>query len=202
MRPTLDAGVSSFKVQRPFLRDTAELSRRLRPVAVEIERSLPLVADAFEVGAPVQAKAPILYRNTENVFGALEDLASNPRTLMGLRDLHRTLQVATPLVEYVAPYQTVCNYFTYWVTGLSEHVSEIVPGGTGQRSISKTGNNTQDNRVNSSEADRPVDVPVGQDPKTATDPPAPTSKRCTAGPTATRSTPRATPTARWASADT
>ena len=170
LRPTLDAGISSFKVQRPFLRDTAELSRRLRPVAVEIERSLPLVADAFEVGAPVQARVPVLYRNTENVFNALEDLASNPRTLMGLRDLHRTLEVATPLVEYVAPYQTVCNYANYWVTGLSEHVSENVPGGTAQRSISKTGNNTQDNRVNSSEADRPVDVPQGQDPKTATDP--------------------------------
>lgn len=170
LRPTLDEGISSFPVQRPFLRDTAELSRRLRPVAIEIERSLPLVADAFEVGAPVQARVPILYRNTENVFGALEDLASNPRTLMGLRDLHRTLQVATPLVEYVAPYQTVCNYWTYWLTGLSEHVSETVSGGTGQRSASKTGNNTQDNRVNSSEADRPVDIPLGQDPKTATDP--------------------------------
>jgi len=170
LRPTLDAGVSSFKVQRPFLRDTAELSRRLRPVAVEIERSLPLVADAFEVGAPVQARVPVLYRNTERVFGALEDLASNPRTLMALRDLHRTLQVATPLVEYVAPYQTVCNYWSYYWTGLSEHVSENVPGGTGQRSISKSGNNTQDNRVNSSEADRPVDVPQGQDPKTAKDP--------------------------------
>ena len=170
LRPTLDAGIDSFPVQRPFLRDTAELSRRLRPVAVEIERSLPLVADAFEVGAPVQARVPVLYRNTENVFGALEDLASNPRTLMGLQDLRRTLQVATPLVEYVAPYQTVCNYFNYWITGLSEHVSENVPGGTGQRSLSKSGNNTQDNRVNSSEADRPVDVPQGQDPKTATDP--------------------------------
>jgi len=170
LRPTLDEGISSFKVQRPFLRDTAELSRRLRPVAVEIERSLPLVADAFEVGAPVQAKVPVLYRNTENVFRSLEDLASNPNTLMGLRDLRRTLEVATPLVEYVSPYQSVCNYATYWLTGLSEHVSEIVPGGTGQRSISKTGNNSQDNRVNSTEADRPVDVPLGQNPKTATDP--------------------------------
>jgi hypothetical protein len=89
---------------------------------------------------------------------------------MGLRDLRRTLQVATPLVEYVSPYQSVCNYWTYYWTGLSEHVSELVPGGTGQRSISKTGNNTQDNRVNSTDADRPVDVPVGQNPKTATDP--------------------------------
>ena len=83
LRPTLDVGIDSFKVQRPFLRDTAELSRRLRPVAVEIERSLPLVADAFEVGAPVQARVPTLYRNTEKVFKALDVLASNPSTLDG-----------------------------------------------------------------------------------------------------------------------
>ncbi len=170
LRPTLDEAISSFKVQRPFLRDTARLSARLEPVAKEIERSLPLVADAFEVGAPVQAKAPILYRNTRKVFESLEGLAANPNTLLALSDLRRTLEVATPLVEYVAPYQTVCNYWTYYWTGLSEHVSEIVPGGTGQRSIMKSANSTQDNRVNTTEGDRPVDVPAGMDPKTAKDP--------------------------------
>jgi len=170
LRPTLDVGIDSFRVQRPFLRDTAKLSRALRPVALEIERSLPLVADAFEVGAPVQAKAPILYRNTRNVFSALNDLASNPNTLLGLSDLRRTLEVATPLVEYVSPYQSVCNYWNYYWSAISEHVSENVAGGTGQRSISKSGNNTQDNRLNSTEGDRPVDVPVGVDPKTAKDP--------------------------------
>lgn len=170
LRPTLDQGIQSFKVQRPFLRDTSRLSARLQPVAVEIERSLPLVADAFEVGTPVQAKAPILYRNTRKVFESLEGLAANPNTLLALSDLRRTLEVATPLVEYVAPYQTVCSYWSYYWTGLSEHVSEFVPGGTGQRSIMKSATNIQDNRVNSMEADRPVDVPVGVDPKTANDP--------------------------------
>ena len=169
LRPTLDSGIDSFPVQRPFLRDTATLSRRLLPVAIEIERSLPLVSDAFDVGTPVQAKAPILYENTEKVFNSLEGLASNPNTLLGLSQLRRTLEVATPLVRYVAPYQTVCNYWNYYFTGLGEHVSETVTGGTGQRSLMKSGNNTQDNRVNSTEGDRPVDVPVGVDPKTAKD---------------------------------
>jgi virulence factor Mce-like protein len=170
LRPTLDVGIDSFRVQRPFLRDTAALAERLRPVAVQIERSLPLVADAFEIGTPVQAKAPVLYENTANVFESLEGLASNPNTLLALSSLRRTLEVATPLVEYVAPFQTVCNYWNYYWTGLSEHVSEVVTGGTGQRSLMKSGNNTQDNRVNSTEGDRPVDVPVGMDPKTAKDP--------------------------------
>jgi virulence factor Mce-like protein len=170
LRPTLDAGVDSFPVQRPFLRDTRKLAVALRPVAARFETALPAVSDAFEVGAPVQAKAPLLYRHTRNVFAALDDLAENPNTLLGLSDLRRLLEVVTPLVQYVAPYQTVCNHWNYYWTGLSEHVSEEVPGGTGQRSASKSANSTQDNRVNSTEADRPVDVPQGQDPKTANDP--------------------------------
>ncbi len=170
LRPTIDEGIDSFRVQRPFLRDTASLSRALRPAAVQLERSLPLVTDALEVGTPVQAKAPTLYRNTENVFNALDDLASNPSTLLGLSALRRTLEVATPLVEYVSPYQSVCNYWNYYWNAISEHVSENVAGGTGQRSISKSGNNTQDNRLSSTEGDRPTDVPAGVDPKTAKDP--------------------------------
>jgi virulence factor Mce-like protein len=169
LRPTLDVGIDSFQVQRPFLRDTADLAEELRPVAVQIERSLPLVTDAFRVGAPVQRRAPILYGETERVFESLEGLAENPATLMGLSELRRTLEIATPLVEYVAPYQTVCNYWNYYWTGIGEHVSEIVTGGTGQRSISKTGTNIQDNRVNQIEADRPVDVPSNMNPKTAED---------------------------------
>jgi hypothetical protein len=112
-------------------------------------------------------KAPVLYRNTENVFRSLDELASNPNTLLALRDLDTTLDVLTPLVEYVAPFQTVCNYFVYWATGLSEHVSEIVPGGTGQRTNLKSDNSQQDNRLSSSEAEVPVDVPAGEDPQQA-----------------------------------
>jgi virulence factor Mce-like protein len=172
-RPTLDEGIESFRVQRPFLRDSADLAEELRPVAAEIERSMPRIASALEVGAPVQAKVPTLYENTERVFNALDELAENPSTLLALSSLRRTVEVATPLVEYVSPYQSVCNYFVYWATGLGEHVSEIVPGGTGQRSLSKSANNTQDNRINSTEGDRPADVPAHEHPRTARYPDGP-----------------------------
>ena len=162
---TLEAGIRSFPVQRPFLRDSAELARRLGPVADQIERSLPPTSQAFKVGTPVLRKAPPFYRRTRDVFRSLDKLASNPNTLLGLRDLRRTLEVLAPLIEYVAPYQTVCNYWVYYWTGISEHVSENVRGGTVQRTNLKSGNNTQDNRVNGSDADRPVDVPFNQDPQ-------------------------------------
>ena len=168
--PTLEEGIRSFPVQRPFLADLEELNRYMEPVAIEMNRSLPPTVRAFRVGAPVLEKAPQLYAETENVFRSLDKTAENPNTLLALRDLDTTLDVLTPLIQYVAPYQTVCNYFVYWITGLGEHVSEYVPGGTGQRTNLKSGNNTQDNRITSSEAERPMDVPAGMDPQTARDP--------------------------------
>ena len=167
---TLQAGIESFPVQRPFLRDSGTLAAKLEPVAEEIERSLPVVADAFEVGAPVLDKAPPFYRRTENVFHAVRRLTENPSTLLALRDLDQLLESAAPLVEYVAPYQTVCNYWVYYWTGIGEHVSEPVRGGTVQRTNLKSDNRTQDNRLSTSEAEVPVDVPAGQDPHEAKGP--------------------------------
>ncbi len=164
---TLEAGIQSFPVQRPFLHDSGELAVKLEPVAEEIERSLPVVADAFDTGAPVLDKAPPFYERTERVFHSVEGLMENPNTLLALRDLDRTLEVAAPLVEFVAPYQTVCNYWVYYWTGISEHVSEPVRGGTVQRTNLKSDNRTQDNRLTTSEAERPVDVPKDQDPHDA-----------------------------------
>ncbi|HWH45573.1 MAG TPA: MlaD family protein [Thermoleophilaceae bacterium] len=167
--PTIEQAIKSFPVQRPFLRDTAVLMDRLEPVAREMRRSLPAAADAFEVGAPVLRRAPALYRRTERVLAALEDLAERPTTLLGFQNLRDLLNVATPFVEYVAPYQTVCNYWNYYWNAISEHVSENVAGGTLQRSLSKSDNSTQDNRISSTEADRPADIPRNQ-PIDAKDP--------------------------------
>ena len=167
--PTLEQGIRSFPVQRPFMADTEELMRRLEPVAVEMIRALPPTADALEVGAPILQRAPVLYEQTERVFAALDELASEPSTLLALQDLHDLLDVAAPLVGYVAPYQTVCNYWNYYWNAIGEHVSEPVAGGTLQRSSLGSDNRTQDNRISSAEADRPADIPVGQ-PIDARDP--------------------------------
>ena len=190
-------------MQRPFLRDSAELARRLEPVAEQIEVSLPVTGSALRTGTPVLTKAPPFYRRTREVFRSLDELTANPNTLLALRDLHSTVQVTTPLLEHVAPYQTVCNYWNYYWTAISEHVSEEVRGGTTQRTNLKSDNRTQDNRLSDTTGDRPVDTPAGPGPdhrpraRRAT-----RGRRCTGPPTSRRSTPRATPTARSARAAT
>ena len=89
--PTLDAAIELFRVQRPFLADFADLSRRLRPAARELRRSLPAINSAFEVGTPVLPKTVELNQNLEDAFDALDDLFENPTTLLALRDLDTAL---------------------------------------------------------------------------------------------------------------
>jgi len=163
--PTLETGIRSLRVQRPFLGDAERLFTELEPVARQLEESLPAVADALETGAPVLTKAPELYENTELVLTALRDLARNPNTLLALKSLTDTVKVVEPLISYVAPYQTVCNYWNYYWTAIGEHVSEPVRGGTIQRTVGKTDFRGQDNRVGDASADRPVDVRKSQDPQ-------------------------------------
>jgi hypothetical protein len=67
----------------------------------------------------------------------------------------------------VAPFQTVCNYTTYFTNGLGQHQSEGVSNGTAERVLLKSDNNTQDNRYSDVFSDRPVDIPKGVDPTTA-----------------------------------
>jgi virulence factor Mce-like protein len=164
--PTLDAGIQSFPEQRPFLADSERLFAALQPVADEFEASLPKFREALVVGRPVLRRSPPFYQRTEGVFRALRDLVEDPNTLLGLKDLTATVKIAAPLVEFVAPYQTVCNGTVFWLTGLAEHVSEDVRFGTAQRSGLKSDNRTQDNRISTSDAEKPADIPDNQDPQT------------------------------------
>ncbi|HYH58681.1 MAG TPA: MlaD family protein [Thermoleophilaceae bacterium] len=159
---TLDAGIESLPIQKPFLADAEILFRRLQPVADELDRSAPILARALEVGTPVLEKAPPLYERTEGVLDALYDLAANPSTLLALQNLDDAFSVAAPLVEYIAPYQTVCNYWNYYWTSIGEHVSEPVRGGTIQRVVLRSDNRSQDNRLSDSTGERPVDIAADQ----------------------------------------
>lgn len=167
---TLDAAISSFRVQRPFLASFTTLSRELLPASAELRRTLPPLNDAFRVGTPVLTELPRTNRLAAAVFRQLDRLAENPSTLLALQELDTTLDVGRPLVEFVAPYQTVCNFGNYFFTPLGEHLSEEVPRGTIERIQLVTANAEQDDSVGHSDADRPADVPQGEDPQ-ATPPP-------------------------------
>src|SRR5207302_2865127 len=107
---------------------------------------------------------------TGDVFKALDDLGRNPITFLALQDLRTTFQVLRPLAEYVAPYNTVCNNGNAFFTGLADHMSESVTGGTSEVVLVRTGTNNQEHSYNQSEDVRPADVPSNRDPQNFVDP--------------------------------
>ena len=168
--PTLDTGIRSFRVQEPFLADFAILSRKLRPVAADLPRTLPALNTAFHYGTLVLPKTVPLNQETGRLFNALDDLARNPNTLLALKDLTTTVAVGAPLLTFVAPYNTVCNLTNYWFTGLSGHISEDVKGGTIERVLIRNDNTSeQPGKLGDSANWRPADVPSNVSPKSTKD---------------------------------
>jgi virulence factor Mce-like protein len=163
--PTLEAATASFRVQTPFLARFASVSRELQPGAAQLPRTLPLVNDALQAGVPAFRQTPELGQRVEDLFVAAEDLGDNPSTLLGLRDLRRAAQITRPAIEFVAPYQTVCNYLVYFFNPLGTHQSATVSGGTTERILAKLADTRQENSLGSTESTRPVDVPTDQDPQ-------------------------------------
>jgi len=167
---TLATGATSFAVQRPFLAEFTTLSRELRPTVNTLHAKLGTINSALETGIPVLKRTPVMNRATEKVFNALYDLVRNPVTLLALKDLHTTFAVLRPFTEYVAPYNTVCNNGNAFFTGLADHMSEDVTGGTSEVVLVKVGSNFQEHALSQDEGERPADVPSNVDPQTYVDP--------------------------------
>jgi hypothetical protein len=166
--PTMDVSIESFRVQRPFLADFADLSRRLRPAAAELPTALPRLNSALRVGTPVVRSSVTLNRETAKVFESLNYLVEDPSTLLAIRDGRDAVTVLNPLANYVAPYQTVCNYANYFFTGLQGDVGFEVAGGSAQAAMLKSDTDSlQDNKFGEFTADRPADIPLNVDPRGA-----------------------------------
>ena len=161
---TMDVAVRSFRVQRPFYADFTDLSRRLRPAVNELPRSLPAINRALDVGTPVLPRTVGLNADLAGAFEELDDLFANPNTLMAIRDLRTTLAVTRPALEFIAPYQTVCSYWNYFIHELGEHQSQAAPGGTIQNQGVKTVNAEQPNSIGSTQTSRNWDLPADGQP--------------------------------------
>jgi virulence factor Mce-like protein len=172
--PLYAAGLRAFPFQQVFLGNTADLMRKLQPGARELRASLPAINSAIIQGTKTNRILPIYTHNLGRVLAAVEHLARDPNTLPALKDLTVTTTTLAPAIEYLAPYNTVCNDANYWFTSLGDHISETGRdssggGGTAQRVLAKFGTLTQDDRLNDSHADRPADVSRDKNPQSARD---------------------------------
>jgi ABC-type transporter Mla subunit MlaD len=133
--PTMRVGIASFRNQRPFLRELRGFSIALDDATKEFPRSLPRITGALQTGIPVVAKQDEVNEDLRRTLGALRELVADPAFGYALRGLDRTVGILNPLLRFVGPYVTVCNYFNYSFTHLGEHVTEPDPTGTAQRTL-------------------------------------------------------------------
>ena len=136
--PALQAGIESFPVQRPFLSDSAALAREMQPVVRELRPALPDLNRALERGIPVTRRSVAFYGDLRPALVSLRDLMEDPNTGIALRALTANVTSLKPQLRYLGPYQTVCNYWTYFFTYFAEHVSQEGPYGYSQRAAVKS----------------------------------------------------------------
>ena len=154
---TLSVSTRSLAVQQPFLVDLAKLGTDLVPATAELRKALPDVNPALEVGAKTLARTPVLNRNLQHVMVSLRNLALAPGTNIALNGLTATVDTLNPMMRYLGPFVTVCNYFNYFWTYLADDVSEATTFGTAQRVLVKLPNLLQPNNVGVIGATAPVD---------------------------------------------
>jgi virulence factor Mce-like protein len=133
--PTLDAGIESLRVQRPFLVDMRSFARSLRRASDVMPQTLDPIEAALSDGIPIQQRSVQLNDDLFDAMDALDALMGDERTPYALRAVNDLTGILHPLIRFVGPYITVCNYFNYSFTHVGEHVSEPDLTGTAQRTL-------------------------------------------------------------------
>jgi virulence factor Mce-like protein len=157
LSPSTEAvSTQSLKVQQPFLVDLANLGTNLGPATAELHRALPDINPAIEVGTKTLARTPSLNANLQQVMTALNNLSKAPGTNMAINALTGTVTTLNPMVRYLGPYQTVCNYCNYFWTYLSDAFSEQTSFGFAQRALINQSNSAQPNNIGQQGATAPA----------------------------------------------
>jgi virulence factor Mce-like protein len=110
--PTLDAVNADLPAVRPFLRDTARFFTALRPGAKALAETSPIIAESLHAGVPALNASPVLNAQLQPTAEALVAFQEAPGVFNGLELLTDTNNLLKPSITYLAPSQTVCNYWS------------------------------------------------------------------------------------------
>ncbi len=109
---TLDEANADLPVLRPFLHDSARFFTALQPGARALGETSPVIASALHAGIPALNGAPATNAQLEPTAQALVEFQEAPGTMTGLQLLIDSNQQLGPPLRFIAPSQTVCNYWS------------------------------------------------------------------------------------------
>jgi virulence factor Mce-like protein len=131
--PALDTATRELPKQRPFLANSEGFFHDLRPGVKALSGAARDLADAFTVGTPALKRSVKFNQDLKPTFAALQSFAEDPLVALGIKDLNATVKIANPLLAFLTPAQTVCNYPTLFFRNAASLLSEGDNNGTGQR---------------------------------------------------------------------
>ena len=129
----LDAAVASFRIQRPFLRDSERLFTALQPAARALRSSAADLANTTEVGTPVLRRVPAFNAELTTTLQALQTFSEDPSTDLGIKGLTTLVGVLNPTLADITPTQTLCNYISIAARNVSSLFSLGDANGTAAR---------------------------------------------------------------------
>jgi virulence factor Mce-like protein len=133
--PTLDVANQALPVITPFLDDSAALFADLQPGAEALRTSSPVLARALAKGVPALRRSPQLNAQIPPTAQSLADFSANSGVRAGIDRLTRTNAILDPLLAFVTPAQSVCNYGTLLFRNAASALSLGDGVGTWQRFI-------------------------------------------------------------------
>ena len=129
--PALDAAIKSFPDQQKFLNDSTTLFATLVPGSQALGAAAPTLNKAVTVGVgSVQRSATILNPRLADLTTGLGTFYANPGTMLGINRLISTTAIANPLLDYITPAQTTCNYASVLLRNLGSLASDEFLGGS------------------------------------------------------------------------
>jgi ABC-type transporter Mla subunit MlaD len=121
---TLSSGTSALAVLGPVLAQTRTITHRIAPAAELLPSTTRLLAEASRAGVPTLRRARLLPPLLDNAFAQLQGLGADEPSVPALNSLAGVLPDLRSAVEYLTPYQTVCNYVAISARNLASTPSE------------------------------------------------------------------------------
>lgn len=120
----LDVATRELPAQAEFTNETTVLFRKLKgPLKSLADASVDL-APALRAGVPALRNSPQLNDRLVDTLNAVDGFVGDDRVLPLLQRLTRTSDLLDPLVSFVAPAQTTCNYVSLLLRNVGSALSE------------------------------------------------------------------------------
>ncbi len=119
--------------QRTFMHDATQLFATLRPGTRAFAQGGAPLADAIAIGGPALRQSIVLSRRMRPLLTEISQTTSDPLVQLGVRDLRLTGGILNPLLAFLTPAQTVCNYGSILTRNAASLLSVGDKLGTSQR---------------------------------------------------------------------